>query len=86
MILIPFLDIAAVLPHFVSLVPEDGGRWGRRWEKTNFAFEYQICLILQNFATIYDFDTFSRYRVCIALMTFHSSPVLGVEDGRRLCV
>ena len=63
--------------------PEDGGRWGRRWEKTFFAFENQVCIILHNFAIVYDFDTFSRYRGCIALITFHSSPEDGGRWGRR---
>ena len=43
----------------------------------DFAFEYQVCIILHNFAIFSDFDAFSRYRGCIALITFHSSP----EDG-----
>ena len=49
----------------------------------DFAFEYQVCKILHNFAIFYDFDTFSRYRGCIALITFHSSPEDGGGWGRR---
>ena len=90
MILIPFLDIAAVLPHFVSLVPRGRGTMGyRRWEKTFFAFENQVCIILHNFAIFYDFDTFSPNRGCIAPFRFTRPPRTGddgVEDGRRLCV
>ena len=55
----------------------------------DFAFEYQVCLISQNFAIVYDFDTFSRYRGCIAPFRFTRPPRTGddgVEDGRRLCV
>ena len=49
----------------------------------DFAFEDQVCIILHNFAIFYDFDTFSRYRGCFALITFHSSPEDGGRWGRR---
>ena len=62
--------------------PEDGGRWGRRWEK-DFAFEFQVCIVLHIFAIFSDFDSFSRYRDCFALITFHSSPKDGGRWGRR---
>ena len=88
MILIPFLDIAAVLPHFVSLVPHGRGTMGYKMGE-GFAFENQVCIILHNLAIVYDFDTFSTYRGCIAPFRFTRPPRTGddgVEDGRRLCV
>ena len=48
-----------------------------------------ICIILHNFVTLYDFDTFSIYRGCSASLRFTRPPRTGddgVEDGRRLCV
>ena len=55
----------------------------------DFAFEDQVCMILRNFAIVYDFDTFSKYRGCIAPFRFTRPPRTGddgAEDGRRLCV
>ena len=55
----------------------------------DFAFEYQVCIILHTLAIFYDFDTFSRYRGCIASLRFTRPPRTGdegVEDRRRLCV
>ena len=88
MILIPFLFIVAVVPHYVSLVPRGRGRMGEKMGE-DFAFEFQFCIILHNFATLYDFDTFSIYRGCSASLRFTRPPRTGedgVEDGRRLCV
>ena len=78
MILIPFLDIAAVLRSLRFTRPPRTGDDG-----VDFAFEYQVCIILHNFAIFYDFDTFSRHRGCIALISFHSSPEDGGRWGRR---
>ena len=52
----------------------------------DFAFEYQGCIILHTFATIYDFGTFSRYRGCIASLRFTRPPRTG-DHGvlERLC-
>jgi len=55
----------------------------------DFAFEYEVCLILHNFAIVFDFDTFSGNRGCIASWGFTPPPRTGddgVEDGRRLRV
>ena len=55
----------------------------------DFAFENQFCIILHTFLRLSDFDTFSRYRGCIAPFRFTRPPRRGddgVEDGRRLCV
>ena len=54
----------------------------------DFAFENHFCMILHTFSTLYDFDTFSVYRGCIASLCFTRPPRTGddgVEDGRRLC-
>ena len=49
MILIPFLYIVVVLPHYVSLVPRGRGTMGYKMEE-DFAFENHFCIILHNFA------------------------------------
>ena len=46
----------------------------------DFAFENQVCIILHNFAIVFDFDTFSRYRGCIAPFRFTRPPRTG-DDG-----
>jgi len=58
MILIPFLFIVAVLPHYVSLVPRGRGTMGQKMGE-DFAFEYHLYNFAQLCDIVYDFDTFS---------------------------